>query len=99
MITKNDNGTTTIQGENGLTTEISEHGMEIAKRVEERQAPMKSIASYYDEARKVEEDAIAKAEAYALSQQPAKALSTDEQIANLTSLVAELTKHIKGDEK
>lgn len=94
MITKNENGTTTIQSENGLSTEISEHGMEIQTRITERQQPLKDIASYYDEAKRVETEANEKAEAYALSQQPAKALSTDEQIANLTNLVAELTKQM-----
>ncbi|MFC6040120.1 hypothetical protein ACFPYN_11880 [Paenisporosarcina macmurdoensis] len=92
--TKNEDGTTTIQGENGLMTELSEFGMEIQNRITERQQPLKDIASYYDEAKRVETEAIEKAEAYALSQQPAKALSTDEQIANLTNLVAELTKQM-----
>lgn len=41
-----------IQTENGLTVELSKFGQEIAKRVEERQAPLNSIASYYDEAKK-----------------------------------------------
>lgn len=95
ITTKNENGTTTIQGENGLTTEISEHGMEIQNRIKDRQEPLNNIASYYDEAKRVETEANEKAEAYALSQQPAKALSTDEQISALTKMVAELTKQME----
>ena len=100
MITKNENGQTTVQSENGLITEISEFGLEIAKRVEERQQPLKDIASYYDEARKVEADALANAEAHALASLPAKPLTTDEQIQALTKMVTDLTKQIsKGDER
>ena len=81
-----------------INNELSEHGIEIAKRIKERQEPLNSISAYYDEARKVEADAIAKAEEYARSSQPAKAMTTDEQIQLLTKTVAELTaKMTKGD--
>jgi len=79
-----------IQGENGLIVK-SEHGLEIERRMNERQEPLKNISAYYDEAKKVEEDARTNAEAYIQSLQPAQAMSTDEQIQALTKTVAELT--------
>lgn len=79
-----------IQGENGLIVK-SEHGLEIERRIQERQAPMNSISAYYDEAKKVEEDAKVKVQAYIQESQPAQAMTTDEQIQALTKTVAELT--------
>lgn len=84
-----------IQGENGLILK-SEHGLEIERRMQERQEPLKNISAYYDEAKKVEEDAKAKAEAYILAMQPPETL-TKEQIQSLGILVEQLT--VKGDVK
>ena len=86
-----------IQSANGLIIK-SEHGMEIEKRIKERQEPLKNISAYYDEARKVEEDIKEKADAYIRESQSAPVMTTDEQIQALTKVVAELTtKLTKGD--
>lgn len=86
-----------IQSANGLIIK-SEHGMEIEKRIKERQEPLKNISAYYDEARKVEEEVQQKAEAYIKALQPSPVMTTDEQIQALTKVVAELTtKLTKGD--
>ncbi|WP_368298546.1 hypothetical protein [Cytobacillus firmus] len=71
--------------------------MDIQKLIEERQEPLKNISSYYDEARKQAEEARAKAEAEELAKLPPKPLTSEEQLAELTKAVAELTNKLKGD--
>lgn len=74
-----------------INNEATDFGIEIAKRVKERQEPLNNISAYYDEARKIEEDARAEAEALDIASQPPKALTTDEHIQLLTKTLAELT--------
>ncbi|MDF2039865.1 hypothetical protein P2R12_23265 [Cytobacillus oceanisediminis] len=74
---------------------------DIQKLIEERQEPLKNIASFYEEQRKAEAEARAKAEAEELAKLPPKPLTPEErqekQLAELTKAVAELTNKLKGD--
>lgn len=74
-----------------IQTELTEEGKAIQKRIEERAESLKSISSYYDEARKEEEEKRKQAEAEEIANAPAKPFTTDEQIQMLTKAVAELT--------
>lgn len=73
--------------------------IDFQKVLEKREEPLKNISAYYDEQRKLEAEAIKKAESDELAKLPPKPLTTDEQIQALTEAVASLTKQLneKGD--
>lgn len=68
---------------------------DIQKLIEERQEPLKNISAFYEEQRNAEEEAPAKAEE--LAKLPPKQFTPEEQLAELTKAVAELTNKLKGD--
>ncbi|KOS67116.1 hypothetical protein AEA09_14785 [Lysinibacillus contaminans] len=79
-----------------LQTELSEEGKAIQKRIEERAEPLKNISAYFDEVRKQEEEARAKAEAEEIKNLPPVPLTPEQHIAKLTEAIALLTEKIEG---
>lgn len=79
-----------------LQTQLSKEGIAIQKRIEERAEPLKNISAYYDEVRKLEEEARAKAEAEEMANMPPVALTPEQHIAKLTEAVLKLTKQLEG---
>ncbi|MFJ7738868.1 hypothetical protein ACIQ2D_21410 [Lysinibacillus sp. NPDC097287] len=77
-----------------LQTELSEEGKAIQQRIAERAEPLKNISAYYDEVRKLEEEARAKAEAEEIKNLPPVPQTPEQQIAKLTEAVIELTEQL-----
>lgn len=71
--------------------EEKQEQIDFQKILKEREEPLRNISAFYQEQRKLEAEARAKAEAEELASLPPKPLSTDDHIQLLTKAVAELT--------
>ena len=74
--------------------ETTTEGIEILKRIEEGQEPLKDIASYYDEARKQEELKRQQQLEEEIASLPPVPLTAEQHIAKLTEAVATLTEKL-----
>jgi hypothetical protein len=79
-----------------IQTELTEEGIALQKRIEERSEPLKDISSFYAEARKLEEEARAKAELEEVKNLPPVKLSPEQHIEKLTEQLEKLTKQLEG---
>ncbi|MDM5249631.1 hypothetical protein [Lysinibacillus sp. G4S2] len=79
-----------------LQIELSKEGQAIQKRIEERVEPLKNISAYYDEVRKLEKEARAKAEAEEIKNLPPVPLTSEQHMAKLTEAIAKLTEKLEG---
>jgi len=75
---------------------LADLGQDILKRIEERQAPLQNISEYYAEARKLEVEKQAKADALEIANAPKQPLTSEQHMGLLTEAIEKLTAQVIG---
>ncbi|XRD24527.1 hypothetical protein AABM34_20320 [Lysinibacillus fusiformis] len=73
---------------------LADLGQDILKRIEERQVPLQNISEYYAEARKLEVEKQAEADALEIVNAPKQPLTSEQQMGLLTEAIEKLTAQV-----